>query len=143
MATEKSTTQPKDRSKDRIGLVLYYLYLLFLVASVVIVARIIHIQLTYEPAEAIAPYFRPTVQKVDLEPERGSIFARDGRLLAMSTPMYQVYMDCTVLKDTFRDEPEKELEWKSKARDLSEGLSRIYGDKTSGEYYDAIIQGRE
>ncbi|MBQ9173843.1 MAG: penicillin-binding protein 2 [Bacteroidales bacterium] len=143
MATEKSSTQPKDRSKDRIGLVLYYLYLLFLVASVVIVARIIHIQLTYEPAEAIAPYFRPTVQKVDLEPERGSIFARDGRLLAMSTPMYQVYMDCTVLKDTFRDEPEKELEWKSKARDLSEGLSRIYGDKTSGEYYDAIIQGRE
>ena len=143
MAPKSTTAQPKDRSKDRIGLILYYLYLVFLIAAIVIVARIVHIQLTYEPDEKIAGYFRPTVQKVDLEPERGSIFARDGRLLAMSTPMYQVYMDCTVMKDSYRGEPEKELEWKSKARDLSDGLARIYGDKTSGEYYDTIIQGRE
>ena len=68
MAQKNTTTQPKDRSKDRIGLILYYLYLAFLVAAIVIVARIVHIQLTYEPDPSIAGYFRPTVQKVDLDP---------------------------------------------------------------------------
>ena len=135
-------TQPA-RKRDRIGFTLWILYLLLLVASVVIGGRIVYIQLFYEPAPRLASLFRPSSTKVKLDPVRGSIFSRDGKLLAMSIPAYQVFMDCAVLKDNYRDQPAKENEWRQKARDLSAGLARIYGDKSAEEYYRMIISGRE
>jgi len=129
--------------RDRIAKILYGLYLIFVAASLVIIARIIQIQLTYSPSSAIADLFRPSSVKEVLEPSRGSILAHDGRLLAMSTPMYQVFMDCTVMIDAFKGDSEKETEWRAKARDLSEGLASIYGDKSATEYYNAIIAGRQ
>lgn len=51
----------------------------------------------------IANLFKPKSYKKALYPDRGSILARDGRLLAMSLPMYRVYMDCTVRKREFEE----------------------------------------
>ncbi len=133
----------KKKKRDGTGLLLYGFYLLFLLLAAVIFARIVQIKLCYRPDERIADLFRPKSRKEVLEPMRGSIIARDGRLLAMSTPLYQVYMDCAVMKENFRDKPEKETAWRDKARDLSEGLARIYGDKTATDYYTLIIRSRE
>ena len=141
MERQKQTV--KQQKRDRIGMILYAVYLLFLLLAVVIVGRIAQIQLFYEPAPAIADLFRPRTVRQELEPLRGSIIAEDGRLLAMSTPMYQVFMDCTVLQDEYRDQPEKEQAWRQKAAELSEGLARIYPEKTAREYYGMIIAGRE
>jgi len=139
---ENSNIQKKEPKRDRIGMILYALYLLFLLLAVIIVVRIVHIQLTYEPAEQIADLFRPRSVKQKLEPDRGAILACDGRLLAMSTPMYQVYMDCTVMLDAFKGDSEKEQEWRGKARDLSEGLAEIYPERSAGSWYELIISNR-
>ena len=133
----------KNGEKDRISKILYFLYLIFLVAAMIILGRIIQIQLTYKLDDKIAEYFRPRSRKEVLEPLRGSIISCDGRLLAMSTPMYQIHMDCTVMRDAYSNKPEKEAEWREKARALAEGLNSIFGDKSASEYYQTIIRGRE
>ncbi|MDY6278173.1 MAG: penicillin-binding protein [Bacteroidales bacterium] len=139
----------------RIGRFLYVIYLFYLVAGIVLILRIVDIQLRYEPDPAIASLFKPRSIKQPLYPERGSILARDGRLLAMSLPMYRVYMDCTVRREEFADMKksdnpkrrekgdQKEQEWKDKARELSEGLARLYKDKSADAYYKEIVSGRE
>lgn len=132
-----------DKSGERIGKWLLLFYIVCLVLSVVIVIRIVHIQVSYKVDPSIAYLFKPKNVKKALNPQRGDILAMDGRLLAMSTPMYQIHMDCTVLKEEFKDEPEKEKEWRKGARALSDSLSRIYKDKSGDEYYNLIISSRQ
>ena len=131
----------ESRKRDKIGMTLYILYLLFLFMAIVIVVRIAHIQLFYKPDNSLSKYLRPKSIKENIEPTRGAIIAHDGRLLAMSTPMYQIYMDCTVLKA--KNNKSEETKWRSKARELAKGLSQIYKDKSGAEYYKIIITGRE
>ncbi|MBO8444527.1 MAG: transpeptidase family protein [Bacteroidetes bacterium] len=138
-----------DRGKkDRAGMLLFGIYLLCLVFSVVLVVRVLYIQFVFKPDPEMAKYFTPKSRKETIEPARGSIFAHDGRLLASSVPMYQIYMDCTVLKeihDANKDkEKGRELEnkWLGKARELSASLAKEYGDRSSQEYYDLIVSGR-
>ena len=139
----------KDKHPDRIRRTLYLVYLCYLLAAIVIVGRIVQIQLFYSPDESIAEYFHPRNIKETLKPTRGAILSCDGRLLAMSTPMYQVGIDATVRKDEFQNKKDpakrRELEenWRAKARKLAEGLSEIYGDKSADEYYKLIIRNRE
>lgn len=130
----------KKKKSDSVGLSLYIIYLGLLILSVVIMARLVQIQLTYEPDPKIADLFKPRSTKQILEPMRGSIISNDGRLLAMSTPMYQVYMDCTVLRDV--NSKEEEENWKAKAKDLADGLAGIYHDKSGSEYYQLIMDSR-
>ena len=145
MAEEKNT----KKGGDRMSKILYGFYVLCLLSFFVIAARIIGIMAGYEPDNRIARFFRPNSRREVLVPTRGRIFDRNGRLLAASTPMYQVTMDCTVLKDRFAAETKDgkgkkdEAEWREKARRLSEGLSRIFKDKTADEYYRQIIRNRE
>ena len=131
----------ESRKRDKIGMTLYILYLLFLFMAIVIVVRIAHIQLFYKPDNSLSKYLRPKSIKENIEPTRGAIIAHDGRLLAMSTPMYQIYMDCTVLKA--KNNKSEETKWRSKARELAKSLSQIYKDKSVAEYYKIIITGRE
>lgn len=139
----------KDKHPDRIRRTLYLVYLCYLLAAIVIVGRIVQIQLFYSPDESIAEYFHPRNIKETLKPTRGAILSCDGRLLAMSTPMYQVGIDATVRKNEFQNKKDpvkrRELEenWRAKARQLAAGLSEIYGDKSADEYYKLIIRNRE
>ena len=135
--------QTQGKKRDRIGMILYSIYILFLLAAAVILIRIVHIQLFYKPDPAIADFFRPRSVKEELEPLRGAILAHDGRLLAMSTPMYQAYMDWTVQKEAFAGDKAKEKEWRDKAKALSRELAGIWRDKSADEYYNQIISGRE
>lgn len=127
-------------------MILYYLYAIFLILAVVIVGRIIYIQWFWTPDKAVVKYFRPAPTKSVIEPIRGTIIGCDGRLLALSTPMYQLYMDCTVLKDYFADKKNegKDLEkkWLDKAWLFSEGLSQEMKDLSAKQCYDLITEGR-
>lgn len=125
----------------------YIIYLLYIFAGIVLMARLVQIQLTYSPRPEIAGEFHPNISKDKLTPERGSILSHDGRLLAMSIPMYQVRMDCTVMKEAHaRDSvngAEREALWLRKADTLSAGLARIYGDKSAARYLKDIKDGRK
>ena len=135
MAREKG-----NRDSNTTGLMVYVAYLISLVLGVVIIGRIAQIQLFYRVDPSVEDLFRPRNSKVMLEPTRGSIIAGDGRLLALSTPMYQVYMDCAVRKGD--NDAQQEKEWMDKARQLSSGLASVYGDRSAGEYYELIRRSR-
>lgn len=131
----------KEKKRDEIGLTLYIFYLLFIAAGIIIAVRIVHIQFFYRLDDQLSSYFRPKGRKQERLPARGSIIACDGRLLATSIPMYQIFMDCTVLKD--RQIENKKILWKEEAAELSKGLARIYGDNTAAGYYSMILKGKK
>ncbi|MBQ9891788.1 MAG: transpeptidase family protein [Bacteroidales bacterium] len=147
MARKKEIKETILKDRDRVSVILTLFYAAFLVISVVIVAKMVWIQLVWDVDPKVAWLFKPKNEKrIDI-PVRGSILARDGRLLAISTPLYQVYMDCTVRKGVYADDKKNgtalEAQWREKALPLAEGLASVYGDKTARQYYDLIIQGRD
>lgn len=140
MATQSQNSTKKER--DRIGMILYYLYAAFLILSVILVGRIAYIQWFWKPDKTIEKYFRPASSKSVIDPERGAIIGCDGKLLAMSTPLYELYMDCTVRKDFFQDQGSEgkklEEEWQAKAKLFAKGLADEMG--ADGENYWKMIQ---
>ena len=146
-------------------MVLYTLYLLLLVCSVVLIVRIICIQLFFKPDSKIYNALTPHTTKVVTYPDRGNIMDRNGKLLAMTAPTYQVYMDCTAQKSAIesrmnarikaakgdalkenaaRAEAEQQNQaWLSKARELSAELAVVFPEKTADQHYQTIRNGRE
>ena len=139
-----SQKKPK-KERDRIGLILYLLYVFFLGLSIVFVVRIIGIQWFWEVDSDLKPYFLPSSIRSVIEPERGAIIGCDGQILALSTPMYQLYMDCTVRKDYFRKHEKAdslERAWKAKARVFAEVFAEEAGGNAD-EWYGQIEKGRQ
>lgn len=150
-----------------IGYILYWVHVGFLALSVIVMIRIAYIQCFWSMPDGLESYFRPRDEKKELEPQRGAIIARDGRLLALSTPKYQLFMDCCAMKEAnereianhLKAKPEtkkrarKQKEekkwvnpedvWRAEARELAKGLSQIYGDKSAEGYYNFILNGRK
>lgn len=128
------TQNTVKKKRDRIGMVLYALYLIMLVASVILIGKIIYLQSFWEPDEKIHSPLTPRNTKMVLEPVRGNILDCKGRMLAMAYPVYILHMDCTV---------GKEGEWQGKAKELSSGLAAIFNDRTAGEYLKLLRDGRK
>ncbi|MFA6592487.1 MAG: penicillin-binding protein [Bacteroidales bacterium] len=147
MAGKNKVNETTARGRNRIATILWTLHALFMIFAVFVIIRILYIQYVYKPDPELVGLLKPRSTKQVIEPARGAIIAEDGRLLALSTPLFQVYMDCSVMKADFKADKkkgaEKEKEWRSEARRLAEGLSKIYGDKTAAQYYNMIIRGRE
>ena len=145
---EKTGIGNKEKSADGIGMTLFGLYIVFLFLAIIIAGRIIYIQIFYTPENVYVEKFTPSSRKVVTEPERGAILSCDGRVLAASTPKYQIGMDCTVRKEEYRKLDDRkegerlEAEWMAKARKLAAGLSEIYQDRTADEYYRLIAENR-
>ncbi len=146
MDTSRQNTTKKER--DRIGMILYCLYAVVLIAGVAIVGKMAYIQWFWELDRDVARFFLPPSTRSVIEPERGAIIGCDGKILAMSTPMYQLYMDCTVLKNEFRAQKDRhkadslENNWLGKAREFAAGLAAETGGD-AGRYYSMIAAGRK
>ena len=138
MSTETTVKTPKKR--DRIGVILYLLYVLLLIAAVILIARLVFIQTFWRPEPKIADALTPSNTVNYIEPARGNILDAEGRLLAISCPIYQFYMDCTVLKET--NTPEQEQNWLTKARELADGLAVEFPGRSADEFYKLIRDGR-
>lgn len=141
--------QPENR--HRISKILWFLYCLFLLASVIIIGRIMQIQFVWEPDPQTVRYFQPKRYENKTRPERGAIMDVNGKLLALSTPMYNIHMDCAVLKDEFSKRPtvretdSLERIWQNKARLLSNELPKVLvkDGKSAQYYYDLIMRNRQ
>ena len=136
----ETVTEKPRKKRDRIGVVLYLLYVLLLLASVLLVARIIQIQVFFNPDQRIKSALTPSSTEKIIEPARGNIIDCEGRLLAISCPSYQFYMDCTVRKG---QSEEKERQWLESARELSEGLSEIFPETSAAAFYKLITDSRK
>ena len=135
------------KNRDRIGVILYVIYVALLLASVLLFVKIVGIQLFFNPNPKIATALTPTSRARIVEPVRGNIIDSEGRLLAMSCPTYQIAMDCTVRREEFaadkKDGERHEQEWLEKARALSTELAKVFPDKTADQYYKLITDGRK
>jgi len=137
MRRDLNTGKPK---RDRIGMILYVLYVLLLFGSVFLIGGILRIQLFFNPDERIVNALTPSNTLKLIEPDRGDILDCEGRLLAISCPSYQFYMDCTVLKET--NSKEEEQTWLNKAYELSKGLAKEFPGTSADEFYKTIVNGR-
>ena len=148
MARRKDMEQ-EDR--HRISKILWFLYCFFLIASVVLIVRIVDIQYFWKPDSQTESYFQPRRYENKTKPERGAIMDMNGKLLAISTPLYNINMDCAVLKDEFRagktakETDSLERAWRAKARKLCNELPKVLAKdgKTADYYYSLIIRNRE
>ena len=138
-----------DENDKRIpSMILKYFYVQFLLASVTIAGRILYIQYIWKPDHKFAHHFRPEKKRAVIEPRRGSVIDRNGKLLAISTPMYNIYMDCYVQKEANSMNGAKgaaaEKEWVRKAGLLSKGLAETLQEhgRDSAYYMNRIMTGR-
>lgn len=142
----------EEKEKRRPSRVLMYFYLFFLSLSVIVIGRIYYIQHVWEPNQKHIEHFLPAKQKEKITPLRGTIIDHNGKLLAISTPLYEIRMDCSVQKKAYAQDTEngeaKEDAWKAKASELAKGLAEILGstgkgEARSAEYYEkSILNGR-
>ena len=97
MAQER-TEKPRKKT-DSVGRGLYWLYVLFLLCSLALIARLVHIQLFYQPDPKVVQALTPTSVRKTIDPARGAILSDEARLLSMSLPIYDIYIDCKVMKE--------------------------------------------
>ena len=149
MAT--GANKKNGKKTDSVGRGLFIMYILFLLISALLVVRLAGIQLFYKPDPKIYNALTPKSVKKTIEPARGAILSDDGRMLAMSLPIYEIHMDCAVQKERFakirEDNPARadslENAWMRKARAMAEGMARIIPSKTADEYFELVRSGRE
>jgi len=145
MARKESEIKDTVQGRERIHVVMFFMSMIFLLLGAWILVRIVHIQTSYTVDERVIGLFRPRVQKYVEHPVRGRILATDGRPLAISAPLYDIHMDCTVRKQEYKDKgkAEKEESWQQKARELGAALSREFRDRSADDWARAILEGRE
>ena len=138
----------KKRGMDRISMILLFIYIVVLLIGALIVVKLIYIQKSWEPDKSIAKYFLPPAEKYTIAPDRGAIIGCGGEILAMSTPMYELRMDCTVRKEYFQKKMRKnptgdnlEQQWQDKAKAFSEGFAKEMNMDAS-VIFKSIMDGR-
>ena len=142
---EQSEIKDNIQNRDRIHVVMFFLSLIFMVLGIFILVWIVKIQTSYTVDSRVIGLFRPVEQKHVDAPVRGKILATDGRPMAISAPLYDLYMDCTVRKRDYEEDGkiEKERAWQEKARELARCLNAEFGDRSANEYAQMILSGRD
>ncbi|MFR9165546.1 MAG: penicillin-binding protein [Dysgonomonas sp.] len=133
MAEDNKMNLKEKRSKiaiNRYGFIVIFLSFIF-IAVLVSIVRIMFIEGDFW--RAIGERESIKKDRVIL-PNRGNIYACDGRLLATSEPLYGIYMDFMadgIVKDTLM----------KYVNDLSKSLSQKFPDRTAAQYKKIIMDG--
>lgn len=84
---------------------------------------------------------------VQTRPNRGNIYSSDGELLASSLPEFKIYMDYVVVEhDSLRREKEQHRRdslFMAKLDSMSEGLHKIFPDRSAAEFRKRLLEGRD
>jgi cell division protein FtsI (penicillin-binding protein 3) len=111
------------------------IYLSFLLLGLVIVGRILYLQI-FEKEKWLDQANSFSLKTMNIDANRGSINASDGRLLASSVPYYEIHFDarCENLSDrTFYRGVDS----------LALCLSRLFGDKSEDSYRRGLVEARQ
>ncbi len=115
----------------RVG-VLYFVVLLF---TFTIIGRVLYLQV-FEGETWRSKSNKGTLKDITIEPNRGDIYASDGRLLATSVPYYEIRMDLSTKVI------DKEI-FNNKVDSLAICLSKLFQDKSAERYKKELIRERE
>lgn len=129
-----------NNDRLRSSKLLWACYWVFILASIVLIVRITYLKVLWKPEPATASYFRPKNEKNIIKPERGAIIDHNGKILAITTPLYDIFMDCAVQKTTKKGKES----WESKAEKLAEALPEVLKDekKDAAFYKNLFKEGR-
>ena len=108
---------------------------LILVMFGVVIARIVYLQtVEYDKWEKVSKANRSS-STTTIPAARGDIYDAEGRILASSIPLYNLYMDTRV---EYLNQNKGEVFWQY-VDSISEGLSQILGDKSAADYRQKMI----
>ena len=96
------------------------LYLFILLISFFVIAKIVKVQ---QFDMLINTSSQPKF--FSIEAPRGNVLADDGSLLAVSMPLYNIFLDMSVINDKV---------FEKNVKSLAKGLAILFGDKTDFEY---------
>ena len=114
--------------KSNINLRVIILYLFVCVIAIVIVSKILIVQRLKSDISSVN---LPKLFKI--KASRGNVFSDDGSLLAISMPLYNVYLDMSVMDDNL---------FNSEVGNLSSSLAFLFKDKTSDKYESELREYR-
>ena len=114
--------------KNRISSRIVSLYVFICFIAVVVISKILIIQ---RIDQEITSVNLPELFKI--KASRGNIFSDDGSLLAISMPLYNVYMDLSVIDDNI---------FNSDIGDLSISLHNLFGNKSASDYEKYLRKSR-
>ena len=106
--------------KNKVNYRVISLYVFMCVIAVVVVSKILVIQRLNKEISSVN---LPKLFKI--EAPRGNIFSDDGSLLAISMPLYNVFLDLSVIDEQLFDDD---------INNLSQSLSILFKDKSAKEY---------
>jgi cell division protein FtsI (penicillin-binding protein 3) len=112
----------------------YVIYFMVLMVGLAIVGKAAYIQLVE------GPEWREKAEKLTLryetvEPVRGNIYSADGRLLAVSVPVFDIRMDVA-------SEHISNAFFNQKIDSLAMCLSKLFRDRSQAEYKRTLVQAR-
>ena len=93
MATEGNINKDNNLWSSKL---LWAIYWVFILASIFLILWIAYLKIFWEPHAATVHFFRPKTEKNIVKPERGAIIDHNGKILAITTPLYDIYLDCRV-----------------------------------------------
>jgi cell division protein FtsI (penicillin-binding protein 3) len=105
-----------------------------LLIGLLILGKALHLQLFEK--DQWAQEENSSIRHNVIEPNRGNIYSSDGRLLAVSVPYYQIYMD-------FRSESFTQEIFDSGVDELSKSLSALFGDRHWSTYKRELVRARQ
>lgn len=149
MAEKNNINTPEsEKTSNR----LWSIYWVFVLLAALLIGRIIYLKTIWEPNPKTIHFFVPKKTKSIIKPERGAILDHNGKILAITTPIYDIYMDCTVRKPNYVGKSEEEIKelkedenkWIEKAKQLATELPEVLSkDGKSARYYaNLILSGR-
>ena len=137
-------------NKHRVSKILWTVYCFFLITSVFIIGRIVYLQYIWEPDAKTLKYFTSKNIQETIQPERGTITDCNGQILAISTPLYTIHMDCHIRKSDLMGKKIKvgrdsitEKDWRRMAREMCSQMPGLIQDgRTAEDFYRLIEENR-
>ena len=120
-------------ARKNIKIRLFFVYVIALAVSCAIIWRAFDTAVI-EKEGWMKKISRLKIEDRRIDPQRGNIYANDGRLMASSIPQYYIYMD-------FKADGLKYDTLKHYLPELSQKLSKKFGDKSAAEYSSHIMKG--
>ena len=115
--------------KNKTNFRIVSLYVFICTIAVVVVSKILIIQ---RIDQEISSVNLPKLFKI--KASRGNIFSDDGSLLAISMPLYNVFIDLSVVDEKI---------FESEIKNLSLSLSNLFTDKSASEYESYLRQSKQ
>ena len=112
--------------KNKVNYRVISLYVLMCVVALVVVSKILVIQRLNQEISSVN---LPKLFKI--QAPRGNIFSDDGSLLAISMPLYNVFLDLSVIDEQLFNE---------EVSSLSQSLSTLFKDKSAKKYEQYLRQ---